>query len=213
MRRKLVAYATTFLIAFVFAGEAAVQAASSPPPPSKAGQKHITAADRHAAAARLKAKGVKAVAALSPAQVAAGVPKGALAAPLAAPTAPLATPDYFGTTPNYANSSLPPIVIFSSADVDAAGNPIGSGATGEASVANGGVEAILVTNPGSGYDLPPLIGVFGIDGAGASATATMSAGGAVTGVTVSAPRAPTTWASSSRSPSPIRRHFPGRTTT
>jgi FtsP/CotA-like multicopper oxidase with cupredoxin domain len=172
MRRKLVAYATTLLMAFVFAGEGAVQASSPSPPPGQAGQKHITAADRKAAAARLQAKGVTAVAALSAAQVVAGVPSRALAAPLS-------TADYFGTTPNYANSSLPPIVIFSSADL------LGSGATGEASVANGGVEAILVTNPGSGYDVPPLVGVFGLDGAGASASSTIGAGGAVTGVTVS----------------------------
>src|ERR1700686_583053 len=172
MRRKLVAYATTLLMTFVFAGEAAVQAASPSPPPGKVGQKHVTAADRKAAAARLQAKGVKAVAALSAAQVAAGVPSRALAAPLS-------TPDYFGNTPNYANSSLPPEVLFVSLDT------LGSGAAAEVSVANGGVEAILVTNPGSGYDLPPLVGIFGLDGTGASATATIGAGGAVTGVTVS----------------------------
>jgi FtsP/CotA-like multicopper oxidase with cupredoxin domain len=169
MRRKLVAYATTLLMAFVFAGEAAVQAASPSSPPGKAGQKHITAADRQAAAARLKAKGVTARAALSAQALAAGAPQATM-------LAPLSTPDYFGTTPNYANSSLPPVVIF---------EPVGagSGAVAVASIANTKVEAVLVTNGGSGYDVAPQVSIVGLDGSGANASATV-AGGVVTGVTV-----------------------------
>jgi FtsP/CotA-like multicopper oxidase with cupredoxin domain len=81
----------------------------------------------------------------------------------------LATPDYFGTSPNYANSPLPT----SGADVGFSGGG-GSGATASATVTNGVVTAVGVTNGGSGYTSPPTVSLTGGYGAGAVATATVT---------------------------------------
>jgi FtsP/CotA-like multicopper oxidase with cupredoxin domain len=195
MRGKWVTIAVTVLMTVAFAGQPVAQAAAASGGATqtmtgKAGQKQVTNAMRKAAAARLKAKGVKARAALSATALANGAPTATMLAPPAsgmtpkvAAKAPLATPDYFGTTPNYANSSLPPVVIFTSAD------GLGSGADAVASVANGGIEAIVITNGGSGYDLPPLVDVVGLDGSGAGGFTVTVANGAVTGVTVANPGA------------------------
>src|SRR5450759_308664 len=131
MRRKWVAFATTALMTFVFAGQAVVQASTSPTP-HNAGHT-ITPADRKAAAARAKANGVTPRAALPATGTA---PKLALAAPNS-------TPDYFGNTPNYANSPLPPAITISGGG--------GSGATAVATVIGGLVYAVTVTSPGTGY--------------------------------------------------------------
>ena len=81
----------------------------------------------------------------------------------------LATPDYFGTTPNYANSPLPT----SGADVSITGGG-GSGAVATATVVNGIITAVNVTNPGTGYTSAPAVAMSGGSGAGATATATVT---------------------------------------
>ena len=81
---------------------------------------------------------------------------------------PLGTPDYFGTTPNYANSPLPT----DTADVAFTGGG-GTGAAATATVENGAITEIAVTNSGSGYTSAPSVVLSGGHGAGAVATATI----------------------------------------
>jgi FtsP/CotA-like multicopper oxidase with cupredoxin domain len=166
MRRKWVAFATTVLMTFVFAGQAVVQASTSPTP-HNAGHT-ITPADRKAAAARAKANGVTPRAALPATGTA---PKLALAAPNS-------TPDYFGNTPNYANSPLPPAITISGGG--------GSGATAVATVIGGQVFAVTVTTPGTGYTSAPSVTFASLDGSGAAATAAIAAG-AVSAIAVTNP--------------------------
>ena len=92
--------------------------------------------------------------------------------------APLSTPDYFGTTPNYANSPLPT----SGASVSVTGGG-GSGAAASATVVNGTVVSVAITNPGGGYTSPPTVSLSGGSGAGATAVASLTSG-AVTSITV-----------------------------
>jgi len=65
---------------------------------------------------------------------------------LAPPPVPGGVPDYFGAAGNYANSPMP-------TSVSIMGD--GAGATAIATVTNGIVTGINVTNGGSGYTLPP----------------------------------------------------------
>jgi hypothetical protein len=62
-------------------------------------------------------------------------------------------------------------------------NPPGVPATAYAVCVDGVVDTITVANGGSGYLAPPRIDIIG-NGAGATATATISADGVVTGITV-----------------------------
>lgn len=61
----------------------------------------------------------------------------------------------------------------------------GSGATATAAVSGGAVSSVTVTNPGSGYTVPPSV-IFGGSGTGAVGTATV-ANGQVTAIAVTTP--------------------------
>ena len=62
----------------------------------------------------------------------------------------------------------------------------GSGATATATVgANGAVTGLTITDPGSGYAVPPVVTITG-SGTGATADAVVQLSGAVTGITVDA---------------------------
>ncbi|PWB54837.1 MAG: hypothetical protein C3F06_03435 [Candidatus Methanoperedenaceae archaeon] len=91
-----------------------------------------------------------------------------------APGSSLLTPDYWGFAPNYANSPLPPVVNIMG------GN--GTNATGLATVQKGVVTDIMIMNGGSGYNSTPNVTVTGIDGSGATASATIT--GPVTALTL-----------------------------
>jgi uncharacterized repeat protein (TIGR01451 family) len=66
-------------------------------------------------------------------------------------------------------------------------NPaVGTGATATATVAAGGVTAVNVTAPGTGYSVAPSVALVGGGGTGATATATVAAG-AVTAINVTSP--------------------------
>lgn len=58
----------------------------------------------------------------------------------------------------------------------------GSGATGIASIGDGIVGIITVTNPGSGYATPPIISFSGTSTVSAAATAVVSAAGTITSI-------------------------------
>ena len=63
------------------------------------------------------------------------------------------------------------------------GTNFGIAAMANAVVTDGVVTSVSVTSPGSGYQAPPLITFVG-DGAGATATSTIGAGGDLTGITL-----------------------------
>ena len=75
----------------------------------------------------------------------------------------MVTPDYFGTSPNYANSPLPT----SGADVSLTGGG-GTGAAASATVLNGVITAVTISNGGSGYTSAPAVALSGGGGAGAA---------------------------------------------
>ncbi|MCX9012456.1 MAG: hypothetical protein OIN66_15225 [Candidatus Methanoperedens sp.] len=120
---------------------------------------HELPAKRKAAAERLKA--TLAASAIAPASVTPG---------------PGLTPDYFGIYPNYANSPL----SIGNATVTFTG--VGTGAAATATVVNGVVTGITLTNGGSGYTSAPTISITGGSGTGATATATVA--GAVAAITI-----------------------------
>ncbi|HEY3438450.1 MAG TPA: multicopper oxidase domain-containing protein [Actinotalea sp.] len=125
----------------------------------------------------------------SPAAGAGPAPAGGavgLAGPVAltAPTSPTdetKVPHYFGPYPNWANSPF----TLPNAAVEITGDGTGATATATVDPATGGVATVDVTTPGSGYTLAPTVTITGGDGT-ATAAATVSATGAVTGYTVDA---------------------------
>ena len=81
----------------------------------------------------------------------------------------MTTPDYFGSTPNFANSPLPtdyPVVTITGGG--------GSGATAYATIADGAISKITVTEAGNGYTSPPSVQISGGQGLGATAQAVLS---------------------------------------
>jgi hypothetical protein len=62
-------------------------------------------------------------------------------------------------------------------------NSLGFGATANATVSNGVVTAITLTNAGQGYVAPPRLQILG-NGAGARATTTVGDGGQISGITI-----------------------------
>ncbi|MEP7134635.1 MAG: multicopper oxidase domain-containing protein [Chloroflexota bacterium] len=93
------------------------------------------------------------------------------------PTDETKVPHYFGPWPNWANSPL----TLADATVQITGD--GQGATAVASVgANGVVDGITLTNPGSGYTTAS-VNITG-SGTGATANAVVLASGAITAVAV-----------------------------
>lgn len=102
----------------------------------------------------------------------------------AGPTDSSTVPHYFGPWPNWANSPF----TLPAASVEIDGD--GSGAIASATVdpVSGGIAAIEVTKPGSGYTTAPTVTIVGGDGA-ATAVATIATTGAVTSYVVDDPGA------------------------
>ncbi len=101
----------------------------------------------------------------------------ALAAGPASATDESKVPHYFGPYPNWANSPL----TLSSADVTIDGDGTGAAAVAQVDPVTGGIASIDVTAPGRGYTAA-TVAVSG-SGSLATATATVSTSGVVTGFT------------------------------
>jgi len=89
-------------------------------------------------------------------------------------------PHYFGPNPNWANSPfrLPDVNVILNG-----GNGVGATAAATVDPVSGAITAISITNPGSGYTMPPVVSITGA-GTEAAATAVVDYSGVVTGVTV-----------------------------
>ena len=91
-------------------------------------------------------------------------------------------PHYFGPYPNWANS---PQVLSNAVVTFTGGGGTGAAAVATVNPANGRIDAITVTEPGSGYTTPPgvVIQAPGVTVTPASATAAISLG-VITGIAV-----------------------------
>jgi FtsP/CotA-like multicopper oxidase with cupredoxin domain len=101
------------------------------------------------------------------------------------PTDETKVPHYFGPYPNWANS---PQVLADAIVTIANGGGTGAEAAATVDPRTGGIQAVTVTSPGSGYTTPPEVSITaaGVLPTPASATAAISPG-VVTGIAVAEP--------------------------
>lgn len=118
-------------------------------------------------------------------------PSGALGGPPVVPAAlpsgptdSTTVPHYFGPWPNWANSPF----TLPAATVALTGDGTGAAATASVDPVSGGISAVEVTAPGSGYTVAPQVTISGGDGT-ATAVATIASTGAVTSFAVDDPGA------------------------